>query len=134
MSPALGEPPDSGVKASEKAGPAVTSRPVTAARLAVVRTRRRLGNVCTWLKAGGSLPTGPAARPCPGAREFATCPSGAPELRGPFGEEGRDALREVAGGRHVLLQTRLEVELLGQAAVAPGVQLGLRAGVGARRP
>src|SRR3954447_20655635 len=128
MSSAFGEPPDSGVKASENAGPAVTSSPVTAARLAVVRMRRRLENVSAWLKAGGSLSTGPTATPCPGAPEFATCPSDAAELRGALGRERRDALGEVPRGRHLLLQPRLELQLVREPAVGPGVELRLGPG------
>src|SRR5215208_1556731 len=52
----------------------------------------------------------------------------------PLGQEGLDALHEVGGSGHLLLDRRLELELLVHARVDPGVELALRAGVGAGRP
>src|SRR5436190_23215746 len=56
------------------------------------------------------------------------------ELGRPLGQEGLDALHEVARRGHLLLRRRLELELLVHARVDPGVELTLRAGVRAGRP
>ncbi len=46
--------------------------------------------------------------------------------------EGADALREVPAGGHLLLDLRLQLELLLQPGVHAGVELALAAGIGAR--
>src|ERR1044072_423802 len=128
MSSALADPPDSGVKKAADATPASASTPRREAANAMVNTRRR---VREWAsaKAGGILfmrrPSAlrPASRPRRG-------PSAAPELGLALLEERGDAFGEVAGLGHLLLHPGLELELLLQSGVKPGVELALGAGVG----
>src|SRR3954454_1019648 len=87
--------------------------------MATIRPARR--------KARGMLVEGP------GARRDVRATSGAGELRAALLGERGDALHEVAGGRHLLLDARLELELVVHPAVQPPVELALRAGVGAGR-
>src|ERR1700726_967916 len=56
------------------------------------------------------------------------------EVRGALLYEGRHALDEILAARHLLLQLRLELELLAHARVQPVVELALGARVGARGP
>src|SRR5947209_11560732 len=62
---------------------------------------------------------------------FATC-SGSAEVRRALLQEGGCALDEIGAARHLLLDARLELELLLHAGVQPVVELALGARVGAR--
>src|SRR4051794_23801136 len=83
------------------------------------------------------------ARMCSGAskaersiwtvRRASASGSGPLELGRALAQERLHALHEVARAGHLLLDRRLELELLVHARVDPGVELALRAGVGARR-
>src|ERR671922_1862672 len=57
--------------------------------------------------------------------------SGPGEARGPLLNEGHDALQEVLGRRHLLLDVGLQIQLLVHSAVDPVVELTLGPGVGA---
>src|SRR5688572_20075501 len=127
MSSACGEPPDSGENASPNAVPASASSSSSASGSADTRTRRRGVVRRGAAKGSGILFTArrtTAFAPAP----LTTSEHGAPALR-----ECGDALREVAGGGHLLLDGRLEGQLLGHVAVEPPVELALDARVGARR-
>src|SRR5881227_4011419 len=115
MLSAFGEPPDSGNSSPAPASGAASSR------------RRRI-------RAPG---TGPAvygrdrrrrAASGRGVRER----SSTAEARRALLHEGPDALGEVAGRRELVLDRRLELQLLLHAGEMPGVELALGARVGAR--
>src|SRR5919205_2641889 len=126
MSPALGEPPDSGVIASANALPANRSRRPRTARRAIARApARRVGR--TGAKGAGILFTGRVAK-APGAGR-----SVAFEHRRAALPEGGHALVEVPRGGESLLDLGLEVELAGHVHVQPPVELALDARVRARR-
>src|SRR4051794_29405169 len=115
MSPALGEPPDSGVIASPNALPAKASSSPRAARRATARApARRVGR---GAKGTGILFTGRVAKAAHAAW------SSALEHRLPPLAERPHALREVARAGQFLLDLGLEVELAGQVRVQPPVEL-----------
>src|SRR4051812_10139654 len=78
---------------------------------------------------GGDVP-----RTCRAETDRPAClRSSAGELRRALLEERGDPLAEVAGRRHLLLDAGLELELLVEPGVQPGVDLALGARVGLRR-
>src|SRR4051795_13158989 len=127
MLSAFGEPPDSGNSSPARACGAASRTPAAAAGSASSRRRR--------IRAPG---TGPAVYGR-GRRRRAADRRGVRE-RSPTAEahrallhEGLDTLGEVAGGRELVLDRRLELQLLLHAGELPGVELALDAGVGAGR-
>src|SRR4051812_8035516 len=76
---------------------------------------------------GGTVTRAIATRPGAGA-------SPALEAGVPAAQERLDALAEVLGRGELLLEARLERQLLAQPPVHPGVELALARGVGPRRP
>src|SRR4051812_29137599 len=127
MSSACGEPPDSGENASPKALPVHTRSSISAAGSASAARRRR-GRVRRGAAKGSGI-VFTARR----ATSLAPSASTTGEHGLPALEEGRDALGEVAGGGHLLLDGGLELELLAHARVDPVVELALDPGVRARR-
>src|SRR5215210_9351278 len=67
------------------------------------------------------------------ARSASASGLGPLELGRPLAQERLDALHEVAGGGHLLLRRRLELELLVHPRVDPRVELALGARVGPGR-
>src|SRR4051812_28257025 len=115
---ALGEPPCSGLKVLASAMPvAARTATRTPSRANAMARRRRVG----------------AARRK--ARRFYSenGHSGSAERGLALLHERRDALDEVCGARHLLLDVGFELELLAHSRVQPVVQLALGSGVGARR-
>src|SRR3954467_4142178 len=128
MLSAFGEPPDSGNSSPAWARGAASRSPAAAAGNASSRRRR--------MRAPG---TGPAVygrdrRRRAANRRGVSERSPTAEARRALLHEGLDALEEVAGGRELLLDRRLELQLLLHAGELPGVELPLGAGVGAGRP
>src|SRR5436309_2539289 len=117
MSSALADPPDCGVRKSADAPVASARTPATEAAKAMAKTRRR---VREWgsAKAGGILfmRRSSAARPSKAG-------SAAKEIGLALGEERSHAFGEITGRHELLLDPRLELELLVQARVEPGVEL-----------
>src|SRR4051794_36996855 len=127
MLSAFGEPPDSGNSSPAWACGAASRAPAAAAGTASGRRRR--------MRAPG---TGPAvygrdrrrrAASRRGVRERSTTA----EARRALLREGPGALGEVPGGRELVLDRRLELQLLLHAGEMPGVELPFDAGVGAGR-
>src|SRR3954466_9213684 len=140
MSSAFGEPPDSGVRRPAYAPLASVSMARTPAPRVRAKTRRggaRRGGG----DEGGREPRRRAFYSCGGELPPRRMPTGfPPRPAGSFAREPRDALleerghalAEVRGLDHLLLQARLERELLVEAGVHERVDLALRARVGAR--
>src|SRR5919197_1426983 len=130
MSSAFGEPPDSGKKRPAEATGALSSEPATPATAAQATARRTR-------RLSLRRPTGAAVYRWAGRERAVAGPlpeSVSGEARGPAIQERLHALGEVPGGRGLLLDRGLELQLLLHAFVQPRVELDLRAGVGGRRP
>src|SRR6059058_2189266 len=125
MAFAFGEPPSSGAIALAEAPAAQASRASAAsARQASRRERRECRR--RRPKTAGILFTARRIATQRGARLPAT------ECSPSLLEEGADALHEVVGLGHLLLDARLEGQLRADALVQPAIELALGARVGLR--